>query len=52
MGGLGSLLPLLLLSGMGGMGVSPALIQNIQEEKKQSLEKWKSACLLYTSRCV
>jgi hypothetical protein len=46
MGGLGSLLPLLLLSGMGGMGVSPALIQNIQEEKKQSLEKWKSAIRL------
>lgn len=46
MGGLGSLLPLLIFAGMGGMGVSPALLQNIQEEKKQSLEKWKSAIRL------
>lgn len=44
--GLGSLLPLLLLSGMRGMGVSPDLIKNIQEEKKQTLEKWKSTIVL------
>lgn len=43
MGGIGSLLPLLLLSGMNGVGVSADLIKNIQEEKKQSLERWKRA---------
>lgn len=47
MGGLGSLLPLLLFAGVSGMrGVSADLIKNIQEEKKQSLDKWKSAIRL------
>jgi hypothetical protein len=37
------MLMLLLLAGASGTGVSADLIKNMQEEKKQTLERWKAS---------
>ena len=42
----GSMLMLLLLAGASGSGVSADLIKNMQEEKRQTMERWKTSVKL------